>query len=145
MRRFFRSTDNQLNLGLLVLRLGIGAAFIAHGYPKLRGGSALWERVGGAVGELGIDFGHQAFGLAAALAETGGGVLLILGLFTRLASVAMLGTMVVAVTGHLAGGEGFKGASHALEAGIVFLSLLIMGAGRFSLDHKLAGRPQSWG
>jgi putative oxidoreductase len=80
----------------------------------------------------------------AGLAEAGGGLLLILGLFTRLACIPMLVTMIVALSGPLSRGEGFMGAAHALEDGVVFLALLITGAGRYSLDGKLAG-PTSWG
>lgn len=143
MRRLFASTDSQLHFGLLVLRLFIGAAFIAHGLPKLLGGPDRWTRLGGALGNFGIDFGHQAFGLLAGLAEAGGGLLLVLGLFTRLACIPLLITMIVAASQHLSRGEGFMGAAHAIEDGIIFLALLITGAGRYSLDRKLAG-PQSW-
>lgn len=143
MRRLFGSTDNQLNFGLLVLRLGIGAAFIVHGLPKLQAGPEGWAKTGHAVSNLGIDFGYQAFGLMAGLAEAGGGLLLILGLFTRLACIPMLITMIVATASALSHGEGFGGAAHPLEDGVVFLALLITGAGRYSLDHKLAG-PPSW-
>src|SRR6266545_3109259 len=143
MRGLFRSTDGQLHFGLLVLRVGIGAAFIAHGLPKLQGGPEAWLKYGHAVGNLGIDFAHQTFGLMAGLAEAGGGLLLILGLFTRLACIPMLVTMIVAMSGPLVHGEGFVSAAHALEDGVVFLALLITGAGRFSLDAKLGG-PTSW-
>ena len=143
MRRLFGSTDNQIHIGLLLLRLGIGAAFIGHGLPKLQAGPDGWARYGGAVGNFGIDFGYQAFGLLAGLAEAGGGLLLILGLLTRLACIPLFITMVVAATGHIARGDGFSGISHPIEAGIVFLAILIMGAGRYSLDAKLAG-PRSW-
>jgi putative oxidoreductase len=143
MRRLFGSTDNQVHLGLLLLRLGMGAAFIVHGVPKLQAGPEGWTKYGGAVGNFGIDFGHQAFGLMAGLAEAGGGLLLILGLLTRLACIPLILTMVVAATGHVMRGDGFSDYSHAVEAGVVFLALLVSGAGRYSLDNKLAG-PRSW-
>ena len=143
MRRLFGSTENQFHVGLLFLRLGIGAAFIVHGLPKLQAGAEGWAKYGEAVGNFGITFGYQAFGLAAGLAEAGGGLLILLGFFTRLACLPMLATMAVAAAGHLKAGEGFMGASHAMEAGVVFLALLITGAGRFSLDHKLS-RPHEW-
>ncbi len=138
MRRLFGSTENQFHLGLLILRLGIGASFIAHGLPKLQAGADGWARTGKAVGNLGIDFGHQAFGLMAGLAEAGGGLLIMLGLFTRFAAIPMLCTMIVATTSHLSKGQGFKDWSHAAEVGVVFLALAITGAGRYSLDHKLS-------
>jgi putative oxidoreductase len=143
MRGFFGSTENQVNLGLLVLRVGIGAAFIAHGVPKLLGGEEAWVRYGQALNNLGIDFGYKYFGLGAGLAEAGGGLLILLGLFTRLACLPMLFTMIVATTMHLEKGQGFGGAAHAIEDGVMFLALLITGAGRYSLDHKLS-RPRGW-
>jgi putative oxidoreductase len=42
----------------------------------------------------------------------------------------------VAASVHLANGEGIMGASHAIELGIVFVSLILVGPGRFSLDAK---------
>src|SRR5687768_6111741 len=109
MRRLFGSTENQFHLGLLVLRIGIGAAFIAHGLPKLMN-SENWARLGSAVSKVGIDFGHETFGMLAGVSEAGGGLLLILGLFTRLACLPLLITMAVAAMTHLSRGEGFSGA-----------------------------------
>jgi putative oxidoreductase len=143
MRRLFGSTENQFHLGLLFLRLGIGAAFIAHGLPKLQGGSERWEKLGEAVSKFGITSGYEAFGLMAGLAEAGGGLLILLGFFTRLACLPMLATMAVAATGHIQDGEGFAGAGHALESAVVFFALFITGAGRYSVDYKLS-RPHEW-
>jgi putative oxidoreductase len=143
MRRLFGSTENQLHLGLLILRLGLGAAFMAHGIPKLMSGAEGWAKYGEAVDNLGIHFGHRAFGVMAGLSEAGGGLLILLGLFTRLACLPMIFTMVVATTMHLKHGQGFGGAAHAIEDGVALLALLITGAGRYSLDHKLS-RPRSW-
>lgn len=142
MRRLFGSTDSQLHFGLLVLRLGIGAAFVAHGVPKLRLGPEGWTQLGQAVSQLGIHSGYQVFGILAGLAEAVGGLFLALGLLTRLVCVPMLFTMIVAIAGHYARGEGFMGASHAIEVGIVLLALLITGAGRYSMDARLAGPPR---
>jgi putative oxidoreductase len=128
-----------LDLGLLVLRLGMGLMFVTHGWPKMLGGPEKWEALGGAMAHLGVDFGHQLFGLAAALAEFLGGVLLALGLGTRVAALFLLATMVVAATMHLAEGDGLKGASHAIEAGVVFAALALTGAGRFSVDRRIRG------
>jgi putative oxidoreductase len=142
MPRFLGSSDRQAHLGLLIIRLGLGAAFIAHGLPKLMAGPEKWPQLGAAVSSFGIDVGHQVFGLAAGLAEAGGGLLLILGLLTRLVCIPLLFTMAVAVSFHLGRNEGFVGASHAVEAGVVFLALLIAGPGRYSLDGRMAGPPR---
>ena len=67
--------DRYRDLGLLILRIGFGLSlFWYHGYPKLVGGPATWERID-AVANIGITFGHAAFGLAAALSEGVGGLL----------------------------------------------------------------------
>lgn len=132
--------DQLTDAALALLRVGLGAAFIAHGLPKLAGGPPLWTQLGGAMQHLGIAFAPAAWGLAAALAESVGGLALALGLGTRLAATALLATMAVATVLHLAQNEGFAGASHALEDGIAFLAILVAGAGRHSLDHRLFHR-----
>jgi putative oxidoreductase len=142
MRGLLGSTDSQLSFGVLVLRLGIGATFIAHGVPKLRMGPEGWTQLGQAVSQLGIHSGHQIFGLLAGLSETVGGLFLALGFLTRLVTIPMLFTMGVAAASHYARGEGFRGAAHAIELGIVLLALLIAGAGRYSVDARLAGPPR---
>jgi len=126
-----------LDLGLLVLRLGLGGMFIGHGWPKLAGGAATWKKVGGAMTHLGIDLWPTMWGLFAAMSETLGGLLFAIGFLFRPATAMLLATMVVATTTHLAKGDGFMGASHAIEAGIVFAAMLLVGPGRFALDEKL--------
>ncbi len=121
--------------GLLCLRLGIGVMFILHGWPKLMAGPETWTRLGGAMANYGITWAPSFWGFMAALAEAGGGVCLILGWMMRPACVLLLVTMIVAATHHLAKGDGIGGASHAIEAGILFASLLLIGPGRYSLDR----------
>jgi putative oxidoreductase len=38
---------NYKNLGLLIIRVGLGVMFIYHGYPKLMGGVKEWTELGG--------------------------------------------------------------------------------------------------
>ena len=52
--------DKRSDLGLLLLRIGIGAMFVAHGFPKLIGGPAKWTALGTATSHLGIDFAPLA-------------------------------------------------------------------------------------
>ncbi len=142
--------DTCRDIGLLVLRLGLGTMFIVHGWPKIAGGPEHWAQVGGAMGNFGIHFAPTFWGFMASLAEFGGGIALVLGLLTRPACALLTITMIVAAAFHLmppdpipAGMEGMYGfgpASHALEAGIVFLSLILIGPGKYSLDQKLCGK-----
>jgi putative oxidoreductase len=100
-----------VDTGLLVLRVGIGIMFLLHGAPKLFGGPSKWTGVGGAMGNLGITFMPAFWGFMAGLAEFGGGLLLILGLFVRPAAAFLIFTMFVAAMNHIAGGDGIMGAS----------------------------------
>ena len=129
--------DKHRDIGLLILRIGLGCMFLVHGFPKLFGGPERWERIGGAMGSLGITFLPAFWGFMAAISEALGGICLILGLFVRPACILLTITMLVATASHLSRGDGLKGAAHAIEVGIVFLSLILIGPGKYSLDEKL--------
>src|SRR5256885_2344815 len=79
-------------LGLLVLRVVFGYAFILHGLGKVQKDPFGWMNMPDAPSPIpGI---LQA---AAAFSEVGGGALLIVGFLTPLASLALAGTMVGAL------------------------------------------------
>jgi putative oxidoreductase len=131
----FTSLDRYRDLGLLLLRVGIGIAFMVHGAPKLFGGPEMWVQTGEAMGHLGITFAPAFWGLMAGLTEFGGGLLLIAGFLMRPVLVLLVITMIVAATQHIVTGDGSPW--HAIEAGILFLSLIFIGPGRYSLDARL--------
>ena len=122
------------DLGLFLLRVGIGVMFLFHGTPKLLGGPDKWSSIGTAMQYLGIHAVPVVWGFAAAASEFFGGVFLILGLFFRPACFFLAVTMAVAASMHLGRGEGLMTASHAIENGIFFLGLLFIGPGRYSID-----------
>ena len=134
----FHRLDRYRDTGLLILRIGIGVMFVLHGFPKLRAGPETWVKLGGALSAVGVNLAPAFMGFMAAISEFGGGILLILGLFTRPACFFLLVTMIVATMMHLKNGDSFVKYSHALEAGVLFFSLLFIGPGRFSLDEKLS-------
>ena len=135
-----------LDLGLLVIRIGIGLSMaLFHGYAKIAGGPAVWERLGENMERFGIPFAPAFWGFMAAFSEFGGSILLILGLFFRPAAALLAITMLVAATRHLSlpegePGAGWKGASHALELLAVYVGLLLAGPGRFALGSLLPRR-----
>jgi putative oxidoreductase len=124
------------NTGLLITRIGLGILFMLHGYPKLLGGPEQWESIGGAMKYVGIDFLPAAWGLLAALTETFGGFLILIGLAFRPVCLLLTFTMAIAATMHLSGNEGFMSASHAIEVGSVFFGLAFIGPGTYSVDKK---------
>ncbi len=134
----FNKFDKYRDKGLLVLRVGIGIMFMCHGFPKLTAGPEVWTKLGGALSNIGINFAPSFWGFMAAISEFGGGLLLALGLFTRPACFFLLNTMIVAVIMHISNGDSFVKYSHALEAAILFFSILLIGPGKFSLDEKLS-------
>lgn len=131
-----------LHSGLLILRIGIGVMFMLHGYGKVFDGPERWERLGESMGHLGITFAPVFWGFMAAISEFFGGALMILGLLFRPAMALMFMTMVVATADHLGEGDSVLKASHAIEDGIVFLSLLIIGPGKYTVIQLLRRRAE---
>jgi len=136
----FHKLDKHRDKGLLVLRVGIGIMFMCHGFPKLTAGPETWTKLGGALSDMGVNFAPAFIGFMAAISEFGGGLLLAIGLLTRLACIFLLCTMVVATGMHLTNGDPFVKYSHALEAAILFFSLLFIGPGKISLDEKFCSK-----
>lgn len=133
----FSQLGNYRNTGLLLLRIGLGIMFILHGFPKLQGGPDMWEKIGGSMQNLHISFFPVGWGLMAALTETLGGLFFLLGLFFRPVCLLLTFTMIIATLTHLnSPGQGINEASHAIEAGIVFLSFTLIGPGKYSIDKK---------
>ncbi|HQP91405.1 MAG TPA: DoxX family protein [Candidatus Omnitrophota bacterium] len=126
--------------GLLFIRLVVGGMFLYYGAPMLFGGPEKWLQVGNAMSAIGINFWPAFWGFMAGFAEFFGGICIILGLFFRLFCGLLAFTMFVAVTMHLRKGDGLFAAGHAIEDFSVFLGLLFIGPGKFSLDHMLLGR-----
>jgi putative oxidoreductase len=127
-------------LALLVLRLALGAIFIAHGAQKVfvygfAGTSASF-------GDMGVPL-EGVMGPLVALLELVGGILLVLGLATRVVAAALTVNMIVAtLLVHLAAGifvtEG--GYELTLMLGAASLALVLAGPGRLSLDTVLTRR-----
>lgn len=123
------------DLGLLMLRLFAGLSLaLAHGRGKL----PPTERFLAGVEEMGFAF-PLFFGWAAAFSEFVGGILIALGLFTRPAAFFIAFTMAVAAFIRQAG-DPFAERELALLYGVVAVTLLLTGAGRYAVDARLRGR-----
>ncbi len=119
-------------MALALLRVWCGALLMYHGGLKLFVNQAdFFQHV---TTTLGL---HPVFAWAAIAAEFGGGALLILGLFTRIASVFVVITMCVAVFGtHLY--DPWSKKELALWYLVSSLVFFIAGGGMYSFDAKLA-------
>lgn len=127
---------NHRDIGIFVLRVTIGFAFaFIYGLMKIEGGPAFWEVIGGAMSNLGITFAPAFWGFMASASEFGGGILLILGLFTRPAAAFMAFTMIVATLNHLAAQDQWYNVFSPINMFAVFIALIFLGAGKYSLDY----------
>lgn len=128
-------------LGLLILRLAIGLILAGHGAQKLFGwwggpGMNGWTQ---SVTRLRIR-PAQPWAWVAALAEFGGGLVLALGLLSPLGSLAIAGSMLVAIaTVHLP--KGFWVSKGGYEFNLALIAaaaaLALTGPGAYSLDQAL--------
>lgn len=129
------------SLGLLVLRVVVGAIFAAHGAQKIFE-FTLPGTIGSFAG-MGVPLPEIA-GPVVAFVELIGGILLILGLLTRPVAILLAIDMIVALIAvHLPAGlwVGDGGYEFVAVLGAAALALALTGAGRFSLDGAfLRGR-----
>jgi putative oxidoreductase len=124
------------DFGLLLMRTGLGLAFVVHGSGKMFGGPDGWTQLGGSMAAFGITFAPMAWGFLASFAEFAGGILLILGFLFRPAAILLLATMTVATFTLYTGGHDYNSYSHPLKMAVVFLGALFVGPGRLSIDKE---------
>lgn len=122
------------SLGLLAFRVVMGSAFIFHGLPKAQNAFTwMGESMPGIL---------QAF---AAYSEVLGGLALVLGFLTPLASLALIGTMLGALgLVHIPAGDPFvamEPGKGSQELALVYLAgsilFLFNSAGKFSVDYLI--------
>ncbi|MGK0259959.1 MAG: putative oxidoreductase [Candidatus Azotimanducaceae bacterium] len=123
------------------IRVAAGVLFAAHGAQKLFGwfGGYGLEGTAGWMASIGLEPGYLLATLAGG-AEFFGGLLLIIGLLVRPASVVLAITMVVAIVSvHLENGlfMSNNGYEFALALLAISLGLVVRGAGSLSVDYAL--------
>ena len=141
--------------GPAVLRLVVGATFMAHGAQKLFG---IWGG-GGLAGtaasfdSMGLSPGYP-LAVAVALTESLGGLLLMAGALTPYAAVALIITMLGAIWNvHLVNGFFINwaltpGQGHGIEYNAILIAalscLIFTGPGALSIDHRRARHAESY-
>ena len=140
------------SFGPLILRLGLAIVIFPHGAQKvlgLFGGHGFEGTMGFFTQTLHIPY---ALAVVAILTEFLAPIALFLGIFTRLASLALVIQFITAAIlgGHLANGFFINWAGNQKGEGIEFhilvvtaaLALMIMGAGRWAIDGWIARNMQ---
>jgi putative oxidoreductase len=124
---------------LTMLRVAMGLILIPHGCQKAFGwfGGLGFERFSQIFGNIGYKPG-AFWTILVILTELGGGICLVLGLFTRVAALLLIIFMINAIW--YTSGKGFfwtaGGAEYSILIAFVALVFLIRGGGKCSLDDK---------
>ncbi len=132
-----------VSAGLLVLRVGLGVVFLAHGIKHLLGREKTTRWF--------ASLGFKAPGfqwLASTATEIGAGVLLIVGLTTGLAAAGVIGIMFVAfwtvhrkagffITAFMKDGVDVEGYEYVMMLSVAAVALALAGPGDFSLDAQV--------
>jgi uncharacterized membrane protein YphA (DoxX/SURF4 family) len=133
-----RTTTSTAEVGLLILRIGVGAALVQAGLIKALDFSAtagFMEAGGWRLPTIGA--------LMVTIAETLGGIGLILGVLTPLAACAVAGAMICAWAVNVS-----QGAFWSEPFNVPFLlflgatTLLFTGSGAYSVDARVLCRPR---
>ena len=139
------NASKQIDIGAALLRTGLGAMFIAHALLKyfvftLAGTAQFFQSIG-LPGELGY---------AVFAAELVGGVMLVLGVYTRVVAFALLPVLIGATWAHAGNGWLFTAPKGGWEypafLALVAIVVGVVGGGRYGLVTSAAdasiGRPQ---
>ncbi|MFZ0761764.1 MAG: DoxX family protein [Candidatus Sulfotelmatobacter sp.] len=125
-----RYLDRLQPIALLVMRLSLGAVMVGHGYHKVFGGLHHYA-------QFITGFGLPAWSAyLSAFAEFFGGLLILLGLFTRLAAFAICIDMCVAIAKvHFHNGLlGKGGYEFPLALAALSFALIFFGGGPIAFD-----------
>lgn len=122
---------------LLAVRVFIGFAMLSHGFPKLQmlieGKTDFYDFLG---------MGPQVTLGLTVFAEFVCSILLILGLFSRVALGFLIFTMLIAgFVVHSA--DPFEKKEMSLIYLSIYLMLMVFGAGKFSVDHMIEKRKRA--
>lgn len=127
------------DIGLLLIRIAVGAVLVAHGSQKLFGafGGPGLEGFAGYLSSMHVIMPYPS-AVAAALAEFFGGLALLLGIFVHLAAIPVAITMAVACWAHwpvfLDSQQSGPGYEFAMVLGLTAAGLGLIGPGGLSLS-----------
>lgn len=123
------------DLGFIIVRVVVGVIFVAAGIGKFLGGSSTLTGVGESMGLIGIDFAPLIWGVLAALVETVGGFLLVIGFLFRGAAFFLFLTMLLATFLKIDGGAEFvSGIGYPLAMAAITCCLMFTGPGKIAVQ-----------
>lgn len=137
MKRIFKiyPASDKIDIALLIGRIGIAALMLSHGIPKLQmmlaGDSAQFAAVFGMEPTLSLSL--------AIFAEVICSIFILFGLGTRLATLPLIFTMLIAAF-HIHIADPFAVKELAIHYLLVYSMLLLMGSGIYSLDALIMAK-----
>ena len=134
---FFNSSKTYHDISLLIARIFTGYLMLSlHGWGKITAGTDRWKGLGSGLSDLiGLDFLSIPLGFMASFAESIAAIFLIFGFTTRPAAFLLSFTMLVASIKKLE--LGLKAAELPLLFLLLSLIILLNGAGKYSIDHRI--------
>ncbi len=139
---------DQINLGLLILRVVVGVTMVAHGYNHIYRGGKI-AGTGRWFESLGMRPGRLHAWLASGT-ELAAGLGLVVGLLTPLAAGALIGVVVVAwITNHRKAGffvfaRPVEGWEYLMNLCAALIAIACLGPGDWSLDNAIDYLPSHW-
>lgn len=122
------TNSNSLHFWLLLLRIAVACFMLTHGWPKV-------EKIMAGNYEFADPFGigSKASLILVAFAEAVCSVLILIGLFTRLATIPLIINMAVAAFVAL-GQAPFAKKELALLYLLIYITIAVLGPGKYSVD-----------
>lgn len=132
MKKFFSASPLWEQAGLLLIRITLGVFLVYHGWEIFSETKMneylLWDNFNNSNGKLLVYAGKAA--------ELVAGILFVLGLFTRLASLFTIGTMCY-IAFFLGNGIIWNNDQHPFLFVLLALIFFFTGPGNYSVDHYL--------
>lgn len=129
-------TEHRLNVGLLIMRLGIAASLLIYSLPKLFGGTQAWIHVGKALRFLQADLSAQVVGCVLLIIEALASVGLITGGLFRISAVLLASVYGLYFLNFIT--RGYQTLPlYAAALACICIGFLFTGPGRFAVAVKI--------
>lgn len=129
---YFSDTSWCTAIGLLVLRIGVSASLMTHGYGKLMNYESLSTKF------MGHMFLSSEFTLSLVIfAELFCAFFVLIGFGTRIFSIPVMYNFIIAITVAHAG-DPFGKMEKAVLFFTVFIAFFILGPGKYSVDYYIS-------
>ncbi len=121
--------------GILLLRVAVGLMLIRLGFPVVAGGSGHWRVAAPAITQFFHITTHLAFwGAVVAFTELIGGLLLLIGLLTRVVCLLVALGLTFQGISHLGHHASLAAGAEVAARAFIPYALLLIGPGKYSVD-----------